>query len=185
MTITDNLFREVPSPLPLELFTTLAESNQVRIERIVSHGHSTTVGEWYDQTQHEWVCVLQGEARLRFEDQHELTSMRRGDWINIEAHRRHRVEWDDTGRANRLARDSLRRAVMTTTETTFLPGPREGTVRAADGTVRPVPEGWILLAPGDAALTRRVKAAGLVLAGTGKAGPQNLFTGDLCSRQDN
>jgi hypothetical protein len=34
------------------------------------------------------------------------------------------------------------------------------TVRAADGTVRTVPDGWVLLPPGDAALTRRVKAAG-------------------------
>ena len=50
---------------------------------------------------------------------------------------------------------------MNSTETVFLPGPNQGTVRAADGTVRPVPDGWILLPPGDAALTRRVKAAGL------------------------
>ena len=43
---------------------------------------------------------------------------------------------------------------------TFLPGPTPNTVRAADGKVLPVPEGWVLLPPGDAALTRRVKAAG-------------------------
>ena len=43
---------------------------------------------------------------------------------------------------------------------TFTPGPTPNTVRAADGTVKAVPEGWILLPPGDAALTRRVKAAG-------------------------
>ena len=43
---------------------------------------------------------------------------------------------------------------------TFTPGPKPNTVRAADGTVKPAPEGWILLPPGDAALTRRVKAAG-------------------------
>lgn len=42
----------------------------------------------------------------------------------------------------------------------FTPGPRPNTVRAADGTVRTVPENWTLLPPGDAALTRRVKAAG-------------------------
>jgi hypothetical protein len=40
------------------------------------------------------------------------------------------------------------------------PGPTEGTVRSADGDVLTVPEGWELLPPGDAALTRRVKAAG-------------------------
>src|SRR3954468_17990463 len=42
----------------------------------------------------------------------------------------------------------------------FAPGPAPNTVRAADGTVLTAPEGWILLSPGDAALTRRVKAAG-------------------------
>src|SRR5437762_1571916 len=43
---------------------------------------------------------------------------------------------------------------------TFVPGPTPNTVRAADGQVLPAPEGWILLPPGDAALTRRVKEAG-------------------------
>jgi hypothetical protein len=43
---------------------------------------------------------------------------------------------------------------------TFTPGPTPNSVRAADGTVLPAPAGWILLLPGDAALTRRVKAAG-------------------------
>jgi hypothetical protein len=42
----------------------------------------------------------------------------------------------------------------------FTPGPTPDAVRAADGTVRTVPDGWALLPPGDAALTRRVKAAG-------------------------
>jgi hypothetical protein len=43
---------------------------------------------------------------------------------------------------------------------TFTPGPTPNTVRAADGKVLTVPDGWILLPPGDAALSRRVKAAG-------------------------
>src|SRR5918997_8291 len=43
---------------------------------------------------------------------------------------------------------------------TFTPGPTPNTVRAADGTLRTAPEGWALLPPGDAGLTRRVKAAG-------------------------
>src|SRR6478752_2521359 len=46
------------------------------------------------------------------------------------------------------------------TDRTFAPGPTPNTVRAADGRVLTVPDGWILLPPGDAALTRRVKAAG-------------------------
>ena len=46
------------------------------------------------------------------------------------------------------------------TNNTFTPGPTPNSVRSADGKVLTAPEGWILLPPGDAALTRRVKAAG-------------------------
>jgi hypothetical protein len=46
------------------------------------------------------------------------------------------------------------------TDITFTPGSAPNTVRSADGKIRTVPNGWILLPPGDAALTRRVKAAG-------------------------
>src|SRR5581483_4378401 len=42
----------------------------------------------------------------------------------------------------------------------FTPRPTSNTVRAADGRVLTTPDGWILLQPGDAALTRRVKEAG-------------------------
>src|SRR5215470_7187176 len=40
------------------------------------------------------------------------------------------------------------------------PGPDESSVRTSSGEVMRPPEGWVLLPPGDAALTRRVKAAG-------------------------
>jgi hypothetical protein len=45
-------------------------------------------------------------------------------------------------------------------DTAYTPGPTPNTVRAAGGKVLTVPDGWVLLSPGDAALTRRVKAAG-------------------------
>ena len=43
---------------------------------------------------------------------------------------------------------------------TFTPGPTPNTVRGGDGTILTAPDGWALLSPGDAALTRRVKEAG-------------------------
>jgi hypothetical protein len=46
------------------------------------------------------------------------------------------------------------------TNNTFTPGPTPNTIRSADGKVLTTPEGWVLLPPGDAALTRRVKVAG-------------------------
>lgn len=53
---------------------------------------------------------------------------------------------------------------------TYAPGPSPNTVRAPDGKVLTVPEGWVLLPPGDAALTRRVKAAGEAWAVAEKKG---------------
>jgi len=44
--------------------------------------------------------------------------------------------------------------------TTLTPGPTPNTVRSTNGNILTVPEGWVLLPPGDAALTRRVKSAG-------------------------
>jgi cupin 2 domain-containing protein len=38
------------------------------------------------------VAVLKGAARIRFEDD-EAVKMRSGDFFNIPAHRKHRVEW--------------------------------------------------------------------------------------------
>lgn len=43
---------------------------------------------------------------------------------------------------------------------TYTPGPTPDTVRASDGNILTPPEGWALLPPGDAGLTRRVKSAG-------------------------
>ncbi len=45
----------------------------------------------YDQPQHEWVIVLKGAARLQFEDG--MVEMRAGDFINIPANKKHRVDW--------------------------------------------------------------------------------------------
>ncbi len=42
----------------------------------------------------------------------------------------------------------------------FTPGPTPDSVRSADGKILTAPDGWVLLPPGDAALTRQVKAAG-------------------------
>ena len=93
MNTQDNLFASIPNKLPNEVCETLAKSAHVRIERIVSHGHASPAGFWYDSEQAEWVAVLRGSAVLRFEDHDHPVKMQPGDFINIPAHRRHRVEW--------------------------------------------------------------------------------------------
>ena len=91
MTRSCNLFADLPQQMPDEFSTTLLAAAHVRIERIVSHGHASPAGFWYDQDQHEWVIVLKGAALLRFEDG--TVEMKPGDFIDIPAHQKHRVEW--------------------------------------------------------------------------------------------
>ena len=93
MNAASNIFDDVPPHLPEELFQTLLSKGSVRIERIVSHGHGSPEGFWYDQDQDEWVMVVQGAARLQFEDG--LMDLKPGDFVNIPAHKRHRVQWTD------------------------------------------------------------------------------------------
>lgn len=77
---------------PRELSEVLAQGPGVRIERIVSSGHVSPPGYWYDQEQDEWVCLLQGRARLAWENG-QGQDLKVGDWLFIPAHARHRVEY--------------------------------------------------------------------------------------------
>lgn len=89
-----NVYSELPAHLPDELLQTLLSTPHLRIERIVSQGHVSPPEFWYDQAEHEWVLLIQGAARLRFDD--EVIELKAGNFLNIPAHRRHRVEWTAT-----------------------------------------------------------------------------------------
>jgi cupin 2 domain-containing protein len=88
-----NLFDTTNQRLPDELVSTLVNRPGLRIERIVSQGHNSPNGFWYDQDEHEWVVLLQGAATLRYEES--IVALRPGDWQLIPAHRKHRVDWTD------------------------------------------------------------------------------------------
>jgi cupin 2 domain-containing protein len=90
-----NLFADIPKNLSDELFETLIQTSNFRIERIVSNGHCSPEGFWYDPDDNEWLILLKGSAVLRFENDDESITLKSGDYINIEKHRRHRVEWTD------------------------------------------------------------------------------------------
>jgi cupin 2 domain-containing protein len=91
----DNIFSNIPNELPNELFESLVQTSFCRIEKIVSRGHTTPPAYWYDQENHEWVILLKGKARLIFEDDNATVEMQAGDYVNIPAHRRHRVVYTD------------------------------------------------------------------------------------------
>lgn len=87
-----NIF-DLPANLPHEeLFEALFATPTLKIERIISTGQITAPGSWYDQEQAEWVILLQGEARIGYEDgsSHVLRS---GDYLLIPPHHKHRVDY--------------------------------------------------------------------------------------------
>tara|TARA_B100000315_G_C14586593_1_gene593352 strand:+ start:2754 stop:3077 length:324 start_codon:yes stop_codon:yes gene_type:complete len=90
-----NLFSNIPSHLPDEVFDDVIAGRDWRVERIVSKGHSTPKDVWLCQDINEWVILLKGSAGILFEGVNELIVLKPGDYITINARRRHRVEWTD------------------------------------------------------------------------------------------
>lgn len=91
MTKLRNVF-DIPQLTSDKEFTEVMTQGDVIIERIISIGQTTPVDEWYNQDKDEWVVLLEGEARLFFEQTGEII-MNKGDYILIKAHERHRVEY--------------------------------------------------------------------------------------------
>lgn len=88
-----NLLADIPGRGDGERFDELLSRPGLRIERIVSTGQASPPGFWYDQPRAEWVLVLQGEALLRIETESEPRRLRAGDFADLPARCRHRVEW--------------------------------------------------------------------------------------------
>ena len=92
-----NLFAGIPVEIPDEIIEVLLKTPGFQLERIVSAGQATPMGQWYDQETHEWVVLLSGTAGLIFEGEAQVRVLRPGDYLLIPAHCRHRVEWTDPG----------------------------------------------------------------------------------------
>ena len=88
-----NLFSHIPPELEHEFFEEILGQGRVTIERIVSRGHRSPDGFWYDQKWDEWVLLVTGRAGLAFADEPALVELKPGDHILIPAGRRHRVAW--------------------------------------------------------------------------------------------
>ena len=90
-----NLFAEIEPGAGAEQVSGLTSTRDIRIERIVSMGEATPANEWLEQDRAEWVALLSGAAGLRFENGAATCVLAPGDWVEIPAHTRHRVEWTD------------------------------------------------------------------------------------------
>jgi cupin 2 domain-containing protein len=98
MVKSGNLFAGIPARLAEEEVAALATWPGGRIERIVSTGQASPPGFWYDQDGPEWVVLLAGGARLRIEGESAAQALGPGDYLELPAHVRHRVEWTDPDR---------------------------------------------------------------------------------------
>jgi len=90
-----NIYSSIPADIPVDLIQDILITGSFKIERIVSKGNSSPEGFWYDQDQNEWVLLLKGSAGLLFEGTDDVLTLKPGDYVNIPAHLKHRVEWTD------------------------------------------------------------------------------------------
>jgi cupin 2 domain-containing protein len=90
-----NIFANVPERLDDEQLLTLFTSPNTRIERIVSTGQASKPGEWHNQDWTEWVMLLTGSAGLQIEGEATPRTLLPGDYVELPAQTRHRVEWTD------------------------------------------------------------------------------------------
>lgn len=78
-----------------EQTTVLLQTDRLRLERIHSCSASSPQGFWYDQTEHEWLVLLQGSARLHFAYETAERQLICGESLWIPPHRRHRLAATD------------------------------------------------------------------------------------------
>ena len=89
-----NIFSSLPDKLEHESFEELLRHKNITIERIVSQGHTSPENGWYDQKENEWIIVLEGAGLILFESGVEV-NLKKGDYLNIPAHTRHKVTRTD------------------------------------------------------------------------------------------
>lgn len=86
-----NIFNIPEGEIKKEIFDSLLQAQNVKIERIISKGHKSALGFWYEQNENEWVVVLQGESELEFES--EKIYLKKGDHLLIQKGVKHRVSY--------------------------------------------------------------------------------------------
>jgi cupin 2 domain-containing protein len=86
----ENIFSNIPSELPNEIFEDIIITEKLKIERIVSMGQTSPDTGWYDQSENEWIIVLSGYGVIEYINGVKVT-LKQGDYLNIKAHEKHRV----------------------------------------------------------------------------------------------
>lgn len=86
-----NIFNSNSEKINEEVLENLIKTDSFLLERIISEGHTTPEGYFYDQKQNEFVLLLKGFAKIAFEDCE--VELKEGDYLIIPAHKKHRVTY--------------------------------------------------------------------------------------------
>ncbi len=85
-----NIFSKKINSQSDEVADTLYFSQNTKVERIISMGHKSPDGFWYNQSEDEFVILVQGSAKLEFENNEEIC-LEKGDSLLIPAYKKHRI----------------------------------------------------------------------------------------------
>lgn len=82
--------KNIPSKSSKEMFELVLKNKDIKIERIISYGQTSDKDFWYDQDEDEFVLVLEGNAKIRY-DNGEIFELEKGSSLYIKAHTKHQV----------------------------------------------------------------------------------------------
>lgn len=85
-----NFLKNIPNASLDEVFETVIENKKIKIERIVSYGQTTPEDYWYDQDEDEFIFIVQGDAKIKYDDE-TVFELKTADSLYIPAHQKHRV----------------------------------------------------------------------------------------------
>jgi cupin 2 domain-containing protein len=85
-----NIFSDIPSNLPNEIFDDIIVTDKLRVERILSKGQTSPSSGWHHQSESEWVIVLSGYGVIEYINGDRVT-LKQGDYLKINANEKHRV----------------------------------------------------------------------------------------------
>ena len=72
-----NIYKNIPCNLPEEIVENISSGKNIKIERIVSRGHSSSEEFWYDQKENEFVLLIKGKACILFEGEDKAEVIRK------------------------------------------------------------------------------------------------------------
>jgi len=86
-----NIFEQIVVDKEEEKFFEIFKNETIKVEKIVSNGQKSPENFWYEQEQSEFILLLEGFAILEFENRE--VELKKGDCLNIEAMKKHRVKF--------------------------------------------------------------------------------------------